>query len=353
MEPTDIIGLKNPSTSAAAVDSARLPVEIIKNKRQFSYSRLNEDLMDSPVASIVPAGVPRSQSATPREEPLLIDLSAEPTAQLKSFTNNNHLIPFSVPQPETNDQNRLYENCPTVVSPLPSPPPPQPARQSDLYGGSHYYSEVPFEPVLAPPPPSKPTSPVSPARPEVSEELRKKRDEAFDWLGQALGDMTLSKSTRSHSSADHYSLPFKIQPPSSNPVRHGFEDDFAAESPSKVAGTTFQPHYPKPGSWPDNGAVASLSPGPTTTHWEQLIASRIASHHPPASVQTAHVRPFMVAPTSSQPDGSSDRSSSALVIQVRQSAPWASEQEVKQAIVINNNNPLEAVRFLQVEKLYR
>ena len=72
-----------------------------------------------------------------------------------------------------------------------------------------------------------------------------------------------------------------------------------------------------------------------------------------SAVQTAHVRPFMVAINPPVPHVDDGGRTSSLLNQVELSTPWASEAEIKQALAIHNENVFEAVRFLQVEKLYR
>jgi len=353
MEPLDILGIKSDSSPR------RPPVEIVKTKRQFSYFRLSEDIAESSSTDFsLPTRPPVSGGSDPspvRDEGLLIDLSSDPSPVSPP---PSHLIQTQQIEPLflTSESNgsRLYENCPST-----SPVAPSAGHQSNLYGGSHFYSEVPMEPISPTmamlPPPSNPTSPIRPSPPTA--EFKKKRDEAFDWLGQALGQsLTISTMQRNYST-DSYKSP----PPSQNlPARYGFEDDFSTASsvePRKehngfVAhqqnATNRQPHYPKPGNWPDPSSAdaSTTSPPSSTTHWEQLIANRI---HSASAVQTAHVRPFMVA-SSSTVDGNR---SSSLAAQVGLSAPWAGEQEIKQAIVISNNSVIEAVHFLQVEKLYR
>lgn len=376
MEPLDILGMKN-----SLAESPLRAVEVIKSKRQFNYFRLNEDVGDSLPDQSLPVrpAVPGASDTSPvREEPLLIDLSSDPTPTDSAIKN----IPASFPIPRSDlllsaEPSRLYENCPTATSPLPT------ITGLEEECDSHpYYSEVPVEPVspvaVALRSPIKSTSPVSPAHlaPVVTEELKKKRDEAFDWLGQALGEMSLAKPRSSSAGPPYSSASSRLPPPS----HQGFEDDFASHKPQNFLHVTdgrrpscpegpiasmeqqhrfsyqedcataaaaagsyldpaHQPHYPKPGSWPEPTAAPS-----PTAHWEQLIASRIANA---AAVQTAHVRPFVV---SNAPSGNDI---SSLAAQVRLSAPWASEHDIKQAILISNSNLVQAVRFLQVEKLYR
>ena len=63
-----------------------------------------------------------------------------------------------------------------------------------------------------------------------------------------------------------------------------------------------------------------------------------------SSIQTAHVRPFVC-------EGPTERKT--VLDQIHLSTPWACESDINQALVIHNNNILETVKFLKVEKLYR
>lgn len=343
MEPMDILKLKD---SAASSEIPRRVVSAVKSKTQFSYFRLNEDVTEqhsrasSPTTKTNTAAPP----AAPKEEPLLIDLSPDPPSLLP--TTQPLLKPQPLYQPLTEqqllnaaDQNRIYANYPSPSSPeIPAPT----TTQDQIYS-SHYYSEVPIEPMS--PPLSKN---ASPAKPVVNEELKKKRDEAFDWLGEALGEITLSKSSARQCITPLISGQQQLEV---KPKTYGFEDNFSTATLPSSGIQQFQrqtqdqidaarqPFYPKPGVWTDHTPTATplfTLPGPS---------SRMPS------VQTAHVRPFMVSNPSAPPY--EDVRSCSIINQVHVSTPWASESEIKQALVIHNGNAVEAIRFLQVEKLYR
>lgn len=317
MEPVDVLRDKD------FVESPSRRPNVVKTKRQFNYIPLNEEPFEScdRPSHTAPAGRINSPcAAATREEPLLIDLSFDATPQADCL--------YDTAAAFQSDQSRLYENYPSSA-----------AVPDDVNSttAAHYYSEVPIEPCLATPPGCRLGSPIKPYA-VINEDMRKKRDEAFNWLDQALGNMTLGKSS-----------PGATKTPSS---AHGFDDDFSLDDASKSA-TAYaqlpepspcQPHYPKPGSWGDGSPAAAYN----TTRWEQLIASKTApgSSCTSAAVQTAHVRPFVVSSPSTE-----ERPS--LAGQVRLAAPWATDQDVKQALVLQNGNLIEAVRFLQVEKLYR
>lgn len=376
MEPMDILKLKD-----STLESPRRVIGAVKTKTQFNYFRLSEDIIEpraSGASSPAINPIINTISSTSREEPLLIDLSPDlPVSSaadpFKSQPFYQQLIEPLVTLP---DQNRLYANYPSPSSPEIATTTITPTASDSLYG-PHYYSEVPIEPTSPAftPPSSKGTSP---ARPIVTEEFKKKRDEAFDWLGQALGEMTLSKPSGSHHPNYDCITPISAKP-AAKPAAHtyGFEDNFSvstepAINPSTVNSTSpngyfrqqqfqrqnhdqieaaRQPFYPKPGVWTDDMSTRS-NPSSTSQLYTLPGSSRMA-----ASVQTAHVRPFIMAnpfphsapPIVEVPDG---RASSLLQL-VQSTTPWASEAEIKQALVINNGNVTEATRFLQVEKLYR
>lgn len=370
MEPMDILKQKDPTS---VPESPRRIIGAVKTKTQFNYFRLSEDVLEQ--QAVATASAPTTNAAPAREEPLLIDLSPDLPAS-SAIPTPNPTQPFyqqlTEPLVALPDQNRLYANYPSPSSPELTASVPKTNGAEPIYS-PHYYSEVPIEPSTPTftPPSSKTTSP---ARPIVTEEFKKKRDEAFDWLGQALGEMTLSKSTGS-SNSRHYQCISPVsgqQQSKSTAHSYGFEDNFSVSMESVVRPpmatstspngylrhqqqpfTQFQrqnsdqieaarqPFYPKPGIWteepshidPSSGSHIYALPGP----------SRMSS------VQTAHVRPFMVANAPHVEDGRA----SSLLNQVQLSTPWATEPEIKQALVIHNGNTLEAIRFLQVEKLYR
>ena len=381
MEPMDILKMKDPSS----LESPRRVVgAAVKMKTQFNYFRLNDDGVEPQGSeSASPVSMPKTNqpiSSNSREESLLIDLSPDTPVSATSAAPTplpfyQQLIEPLVALP---DQNRLYANYP---SPLAAPDATVTTTlvtsAAESVYSPHYYSEVPIEPNTPTftPPPSQNTSP---ARPVVTEELKKKRDEAFDWLGQALGEMTLSKSNGSNARNNQCISPVSRQHQSKTKHEHvyGFEDNFSVsmESPvqtATVAGTsssngyhriqqfqrqnqehdieaTRQPVYPKPGIWTDESSF--LYP-PSCPSSQQIYALPGPSRM--SAVQTAHVRPFMVAINPPVPHVDDGGRTSSLLNQVELSTPWASEAEIKQALAIHNENVFEAVRFLQVEKLYR
>lgn len=367
----DILKLKDSTSS----ELPRRVVSSVKTKTQFNYFRLSEDVNEhqrgeasSPTTTTMPKT--STVSSTFREEPLLIDLSPDPPV----LSASNTLKPQPLYQQPIEpfvplaDQSRLYANYPSPTSPVAATPILPHAAESTY--GSHFYSEVPIEPTTPTftPPSSKG---VSPARPIVTEELKKKRDEAFDWLGQALGELTLSKSSGSNQHNYDCITPISVQA-SVKPTTYGFEDNFSVaaepsvhqiaastspngyfrqqqlqrQNPNEIE-TSRQPFYPKPGIWTDEPSTRNNPPSAS-----QVYALPGPSRMP--VVQTAHVRPFMMtnpsAPSLEAVDG---RQFSSILYQVQLSTPWASEPEIKQALVIHNGNVTEAVRFLQVEKLYR
>ena len=389
----DILKLKD----APLAESPRRVMEVLKPKKQFDYHRLSEDHLIETTDStnhIIPVSSSINQAV--REEPLLIDLSPDTPATLPAET----IVPYysnagPVETPFLTDQNRLYENYPSTSVAATTPAALIPMRDS-VYS-SHYYSEVPIEPIYsqyaALSPLNKTTSPpVSPVRPTVvmNEEMKKKRDEAFGWLNQAMAEISLSKS---NSNSGHYSsisplkkVEHKVVLPTTATVtaatvtgatasRYGFEDDFtsahvSSSSPSRVIGGNFSqlnaatgegrvPFLPKPGLWSDASASLSSQREPFTPAQYYSLHSTGGEQHQQQGisrqmVQTAHVRPFMVASscaTASTPAPVDVRAH--LVSQVRASAPWASEAEVKQALIIHNSNLTEACKYLKVEKLYR
>ena len=368
MEPMDILKQKDPTTAS---ESPRRIVGAVKTKTQFNYFRLSEDLIEQ--QAVATAAAPVTNAAPPstsREEALLIDLSPDPPASsaipkatqpfYQQLTDPLVLLP---------DQNRLYANYPSSSSPeitaAAASASASVTNEAESVYSPHYYSEVPVEPTTPTftPPPSKTTSP---ARPIVTEELKKKRDEAFDWLGQALGEMTLSKSAGS-SNSGHYSCISPISgqqqlkhaahsygfednfsvamestvrlPPATSTSPNGYPRHFHRQNPDQIEAAR-QPFYPKPGIWTEQPSHFPSAPPMYALPGPSKMSS----------VQTAHVRPFMMA---SAPHGEDGRAASFLMSQVQLSTPWATESEIKQALVIHNGNALEAIRFLQVEKLYR
>lgn len=378
MEPIDILKIKD-SALAESPRAASRGVELLKSKKQFNYSRLNEDnLIETTDSSSHIIPVVSSNDRLTREEPLLIDLSPDPPSTFPTQPVVHHYLNAeSVETPNTlADQNRLYENYPSSTSSITAAT-SIPSRDS-VYG-SHYYSEVPIEPIYAsyatPPSFNKATSPpISSVLPTavVDEELKKKRDEVFGWLDQAMGEMSLNKSDSKSSS--RYSSISPIRIATASTPRCGFEDNFSSShvSPSssspisRVGGHLShlsqtdtggrQPFLPKPGVWSDATPATSL------TQREPFGSAQYFSLHSTGGgeqqsisrqnlVQTAHVRPFMVA--SSCATTPTVDVLAHLVSQVRSSAPWASDSEVKQALVIHNSNSSEAVKYLKTEKLYR
>lgn len=382
MEPVDILKMKDPTS----IESPRRVIgAAVKTKTQFNYFRLNDDVMEPQGGSASPVSMPNTNqpiSSSSREESLLIDLSPDtPVSTSAAPTPLPFYQQLIEPLVALPDQNRLYANYP---SPLPAAP-DTPITTTSLVTSAaesvyspHYYSEVPLEPTTPTftPPPSQNTSP---ARPVVTEELKKKRDEAFDWLGQALGEMTLSQSNGSN--PRNYQCISTVSGQQSSKAKaenvYGFEDDFSVAMGSSVQTATVastssangyhriqqlqrqnqdqtqeaarQPIYPKPGIWTDESS--SLLYPPSCPSSQQIYALPGPSRM--SAVQTAHVRPFMVAINPSVPHVDDGGRTSSLLNQVELSTPWASEAEIKQALVIHNGNVFEAVRFLQVEKLYR
>lgn len=360
MEPMDILKMKDPTS---LLESPRRIVGAVKTKTQFNYFRLNDDVIEPQGGASSPVTKPKTSqptSSTSHEEPLLIDLSPDsPISAVQ--TPQPFYQQLTEPLVALPDQNRLYANYP---SPLPATPATTPSTES--VNNSHYYSEVPAEPITPTftTPPSKNTSP---AQPIVTEEFKRKRDEAFDWLGQALGEMTLSKSAGSNPRNYQCVSPVSGQQTKSSGV-YGFEDNFSVSMESAIQTATVtstssqngyhriqqvhmqdqgkatrQPIYPKPGIWTDESPLSY-----SCSSSQQIYA------HPSrmSAVQTAHVRPFMVAINPSVLHVE-DGHTYSLLNQVELSTPWASEAEIKQALVIHNGNVFEAIRFLQVEKLYR
>lgn len=373
MEPMDILKQRDLSIP----ESPRRVIGAVKTKTQFNYFRLNEDANDAANEGLTTPSVVLSQQNTASsvrpEEPLLIDLSPDlPVSSVNNLLNPQPLftqpIEPLVPLP---DQHRLYANYPSPSSEIKTAV----SNEPDPTQSSHYYSEVPIEsasPKETPPPSNN----ASPRKPVVTEELKKKRDEAFDWLGQALGEIAVSKTNRSHSGNYDCITPIVLEPVvKPTPRVNGFEDNFSVVPEPNIllptvtgvvsASGTYrhhqqqqqylprqtkdqidavrQPVYPKPGIWTNetNRELSSASypyalPGP----------SRILP-----LVQTAHVRPFIMA----NPSAPSMETvyGPSLLNQVLVSTPWASETEINQAMVIHNGNVTEAIRYLQVEKLYR
>ncbi|KAK4018367.1 hypothetical protein OUZ56_000428 [Daphnia magna] len=371
MEPMDILKMKDPTSS---LESPRRVIGAVKTKTQFNYFRLNDDLVEPQDGASSPVANPKVKqptSSTSHEEPLLIDLS--PDTPVSSSAAVQTPQPFyqqlTEPLVALPDQNRLYANYPSLV------PSGTPATAIDsVHSSSHYYSEVPEEP-LTPTFTTPPCINTSPAQPIVTEEFKRKRDEAFDWLGQALGEMTLSKSVGSNPRNYQCVSPVSGQQPKPSAQRvYGFEDNFSVSMEPAIQTATVtstssqngyhriqqlqrqmqeqskatrQPIYPKPGIWTDE---SSLSYSPSCPSTQQIYALPGPSRM--SAVQTAHVRPFMVAINPSVLHVE-DGHTSSLLNQVEISTPWASEAEIKQALVIHNGNVSEAIRFLQVEKLYR
>lgn len=373
MEPIDILGLKDPAVLA---EPPRRPIEVIKSKKQFEYSRLKEDDAAGRSSPITASSTAKN-SPTINEDLLLIDLSPDqPPVPDASIPRSIYDQPAEFPGP-VSDLDRIYANYP--VGPGASAFNGAVTSSSIDRYESHYYSQVPVEPISPVPallPCAPPSNPVSPIKPFVSEEMKKKRDEAFDWLGQALGEMSVKKTSENKHYDNQCNLPLSIADNElrTNPVtssHYGFDDDFsvAMDGPSKPKAAASletsaffrhqqqshlrpmdgirQPYYPKPGVWTMEETSAQHQPEVTSSSPFSAVPSGQRS----AGVQTAHVRPFVVAaPVHS---ANNNASTSFAVNQVRLSTPWASEAEIKQALAIHSNKPLEAVRFLQVEKLYR
>lgn len=386
----DILRLKD----SPLAESPRRMVEVLKPKKQFDYHRLSEDNLIETTDSTNPIPVSSSINRAPHEEPLLIDLSPDTPA---TTVPEETIVPYysnagPVETPLLTDHSRLYENYPSTSAVASAPTALIPTRDS-VYS-SHYYSEVPIEPIYsqyaALSPLNKTASPpVSPVRPTVvmNEEMKKKRDEAFGWLNQAMTEISLSKSNGNSgysSISPLKNVEQKLLPTTSsvtaatvadaNASRYGFEDDFTSThvsscSSSKFAGNFSQlnvaaegrvPFLPKPGVWSD--APASL-----LSQREAFTPAQYYSLHSTGGeqqqqqgisrqtlVQTAHVRPFMVASSCTSASAPAPVDVRAhLVSQVRASTPWASEAEVKQALIIHNSNLTEACKYLKVEKLYR
>lgn len=374
MEPIDILGLKDPTVHA---ESLRKPIEIIKNKKQFEYSRLNED---DTVGRSSPVTAPSTAKNSPviNDDLLLIDLSPDIAPVPEAPTARPiYDQPVDVLN-STSDSDRIYANCPAE----PTATAMNNAVSSNSNGryDYHYYSQVPVEPIspVPAPLPPPPSNPVSPIKPVVSEELKKKRDEAFDWLGHALGELSMKKPSEMKPNDNQCNFQLTITnnetciKPTASP-HYGFDDDFStavdvsskSRMVSSLENSAFfrhqqqlhqhpmdgvrQPYYPKPGVWTEENGLPTAMAQPELMTSSTFSSFQTANRAP--SVQTAHVRPFMVAaPAQLANDGPS---TSIVVNQVRLSAPWASEAEIKQALAIHGNKPLEALRFLQVEKLYR
>lgn len=373
MEPLDILKQKD----FPIAESPRRIIGAVKTKTQFNYFRLNEDANDTASTVATTSSVMSSKndavSSDRPEEQLLIDLSPD----LPVVPATNPLKPQQVyiqpmePLLALPDQNRLYANYPS------SPPKIKTSvsKETELPESAHYYSEVPIEPTSPTftPPASNSTSP---GRPVVTEELKKKRDEAFDWLGQALGEISIKNTNKSNVGTQDRTpsilLPHDVKP---KPQTHGFEDNFSVSLETNLPSSNLttvtaatdiyrqlpqqlpsfhrqtsnqidairQPLYPKPGIWTNE---THRDPSSTSYPYALPTPSRMLP-----SVQTAHVRPFIMAnpsaPSMEVVYGPS------LLNQVSVSTPWATETEIRQAMVIHNGCVADAVRYLQVEKLYR
>ena len=377
MEPLDILGVEDAATAEVVQEPRRpsvLPVgDLNKSKRQFNYFRLNDDAVeaDSLPNKQQTRHETKSSAVASVAEELLITFDQDPPTESVVSQPTNY---FAFPAPQLGQplipaasSDRIYANYPANVS----------SQTTNVYSvveplafstsaQDHFYSEVPVEPVYSPPP----------TKPAADDELRRKRDEAFSWLSTALGDISLSQRTLSSSVPNLKADPnwsctqsesalLSTSQTGSRISSHGFDDDFSLDPNPSVRPASYltqhlqrrqmfqdqncgaspirQPVYPKPGHWFDAPSSYNSATGDLSAHCRP-------DNNP--IVQTAHVRPFVVATPPSAEEVPQQQKMS-IQRQVQLCAPWATESEVKQALFLNNSHVLQAIHYLQVEKLYR